>query len=57
MQWIGEVPKEIQIALPHVAALVRGTPHEAAARKLLAFLEMAQARAMFANTGVKFSAA
>ena len=57
VQWIGDVPKEIQIALPYVAAMVTGTQHEAAARKLLAFLEMAQVREVFANTGVKFSAA
>ena len=56
VRWTGDVPDEIQIALPYAAAMVMGTPNEAAARKLLAFLGTPQARAAFAKTGVKFAA-
>lgn len=56
VQWIGDVPDEIQIALPYAAAMVSGTQNEAAARKLLAFLGSPQAHEAFARTGVKFSA-
>jgi molybdate transport system substrate-binding protein len=57
VRWIGDVPEEIQIALPYVAAMLTNTNAKDAAQKFLAFLEMAQARKVFSNTGVKFSAA
>lgn len=53
--WIGDVPDEIQIALPYAAAIVTGTAQLDAARKFLAFLETGQPREAFASTGVRNS--
>ena len=56
VQWIGDVPDEIQIALPYAAAMVTGMAQPDAARKFLAFLKTGQAREAFAKTGVRISA-
>ena len=53
--WIGDVPDEIQIALPYAAAIVTRTAQADDARKFLGFLETAQAREAFAKTGVRNS--
>lgn len=54
VQWIGDVPEEIQIALPYAAAMLTNTRQEDVAARFLAFLESAEARAAFAKTGVRF---
>lgn len=57
VRWIGDVPDDIQIALPYAAAMVAKTrlPHEA--RAFLDFLKTPLARAAFAKTGVRFTTA
>ena len=55
VKWIGDVPDEIQVALPYAAAMVTGTTAVDAARRFLAFLGTEDARAAFAKTGVRFS--
>lgn len=54
VRWIGDVPDDIQIALPYAAAMLTTTGEPEAAARLLAFLESAEARAAFAKTGVRF---
>ncbi len=51
--WIGEVPAEIQIALPYAAAMVAGTAAPEAARRFLDFLRTPAAREAFARSGVR----
>jgi molybdate transport system substrate-binding protein len=53
VRWIGELPDEIQIALPYAAAIVTGTPQADAARRFIAFLGTPTAREAFAKTGVR----
>jgi molybdate transport system substrate-binding protein len=54
VRWVGDVPGEIQIALPYAAAMVSDTPAREAAERLLGLLTTATARAAFARTGVRF---
>ena len=56
VKWIGDVPDEIQVALPYAAAMVTGTTAVDAARRFLTFLETEDARAAFAKTGVRLQA-
>ncbi len=53
VRWIGDVPMEIQIALPYAAAMATGTMQADAARRFLAFLATPAAREAFAKTGVR----
>jgi len=54
VRWIGDVPDEIQIALPYAAAMLVASRETAAAERLLALLTTAPIRAAFARTGVRF---
>lgn len=51
--WIGELPPEIQIALPYAAAMLTGTTQPGAVRALLGTLAAAPAREAFARSGVR----
>jgi molybdate transport system substrate-binding protein len=54
VRWIGDVPDEIQIALPYAAAMLSDTRARDAAERLLGLLTTATARKAFARTGVRF---
>lgn len=51
--YIGDVPDDIQIAVPYMAAIVSSTTQADAAHKLLTFLATAPARAAFTASGVR----
>lgn len=51
--WVGDVPDEIQIALPYAAAMLTRAREIATARAFLNFLATAPAREAFAKTGVR----
>lgn len=53
ISWIGDVPDEIQIALPYAAAMLTRTAQTDTARAFLAYLGTALAREAFARTGVR----
>jgi molybdate transport system substrate-binding protein len=51
--WAGAIPDEIQVALPHSAAILARTQAAKQARALLAFLATPQARRHFLDSGVE----
>jgi molybdate transport system substrate-binding protein len=53
VSYIGDVPVQIQVALPYAAAMVRATGQAEPARRLLQFLATAPARAVFSASGVR----
>lgn len=53
--YVGDVPDEIQIALPYAAAALTAAASSAAARAFLQFLKTPSARAAFAANGVRFA--
>jgi molybdate transport system substrate-binding protein len=54
VRWTGDVPSEIQIALPYAAAMLSDTQAKEAAERLLGLLTTATARAAFTRSGVRF---
>jgi molybdate transport system substrate-binding protein len=53
VQWIGDVPDKVQIALPYAAAMLATSAHAGAARHFLDFLRTGAAREAFAKSGVR----
>ena len=53
VNWIGDMPPEIQIALPYVAAIVTHAKAPDAAEAFLKFLDSAAAREKFRRSGVR----
>jgi molybdate transport system substrate-binding protein len=51
--WVGDIPKEIQIALPYAGALLTRSRQAEAAQALLAFLTTAPARGAFMHSGIR----
>jgi molybdate transport system substrate-binding protein len=51
--WIGDIPAQIQVALPYAAAMLTRTTQPEAARAFLALLATGPARAAFVKSGVR----